>query len=485
MGNSELCGTARRDAEARAAADLRDRRQSTGAHGREARSVYVGSYGMLLKHIDDCRNDTYITQEEYDALLAAIEDVSQHGGKAAVDSSGPHFKGDRHHCNSVLPAHGIFVRDCACIANGSFSQFFDSKQLGDEDVSMSRASLSFNSRSRGDVAADTRMIVKGLDAFSLMDRCLLDLDSVCAWIQTIGVQYHGKPYHNWLHAVDVYQIIHFSLEVGRLTRYLSKEDVLVLLVSAIGHDVGHPGVNNLFLVNSGAQLAITYNDRSVLENMHASLFFETLRRPGLNFAANMNTLQFQSFRAKVIDCIMATDMARHFGLLDRFSARVMMMQDEGTPVTKGGQEDGCGSIGLSGEGSFSSKEDRGMLITAFMHMADLGQSARPWQSHRLAVKYLEQEFFAQGDQERELGIPISPLMDRSKESLAGGQAFFLKKLVQPMLEPCCFFLEKALADALRDNLERNEEKWTELLQKYGKNVTAERLLELEDAEGEN
>ncbi len=34
---------------------------------------------------------------------------------------------------------------------------------------------------------------------------------------------------------------------------------------------------------------------------------------------------------------------------------------------------------------------------------------------------LEEEFFRQGDKERELGIPISPLFDRSKQGVSKSQ----------------------------------------------------------------
>ena len=40
-----------------------------------------------------------------------------------------------------------------------------------------------------------------------------------------------------------------------------------MLVAALCHDLGHPGVSNKFLVETRHELAMTYNDRSCLENM--------------------------------------------------------------------------------------------------------------------------------------------------------------------------------------------------------------------------
>ena len=44
-------------------------------------------------------------------------------------------------------------------------------------------------------------------------------------------------------------------------------------MAVLGHDVGHPGLNNRFLVNNSENLAVIYIDVSVLENMHAGATF--------------------------------------------------------------------------------------------------------------------------------------------------------------------------------------------------------------------
>ena len=82
-------------------------------------------------------------------------------------------------------------------------------------------------------------------------------------------------YHNFRHAVDVLQsVFFFLLQIGILPPYpvgseppphsqdkspiaqlLSSFEALTLLIAAIGHDVGHPGVNNMFLVKLNAPLA--------------------------------------------------------------------------------------------------------------------------------------------------------------------------------------------------------------------------------------
>ena len=133
-------------------------------------------------------------------------------------------------------------------------------------------------------------------------------------------------YHNFRHVVDVLQaVFYFLLQLGTLPPYLTESvtpnannpfspiaailkpfDALTLLISAIGHDVGHPGVNNAFLVALRAPLAQLYNDNSVLEAFHCAAYSQILRRYW-SVAFEDNDL-----RRLLIKSILATDMGVHF-----------------------------------------------------------------------------------------------------------------------------------------------------------------------------
>jgi hypothetical protein len=82
-------------------------------------------------------------------------------------------------------------------------------------------------------------------------------------------------------------------------------DALTLLISAIGHDVGHPGVNNMFLVKLNAPLAQLYNDQSVLEAFHCAAYSQILRR---HWPVAFND---KALRKLMISSILATDMGVH------------------------------------------------------------------------------------------------------------------------------------------------------------------------------
>ena len=56
-----------------------------------------------------------------------------------------------------------------------------------------------------------------------------------------------NPYHNAVHAADVANAVCFFINNG-LGSHLSNLEISSLILSALAHDIGHPGLNNAFLV---------------------------------------------------------------------------------------------------------------------------------------------------------------------------------------------------------------------------------------------
>lgn len=95
------------------------------------------------------------------------------------------------------------------------------------------------------------------------------------------------------------------MQKSPIAKLLGSFEALTLLISAIGHDVGHPGVNNMFLVKLNAPLAQLYNDQSVLEAFHCAAFSQILRR---HWPAAFHD---KRLRKLMISSILATDMGVH------------------------------------------------------------------------------------------------------------------------------------------------------------------------------
>merc|ERR1712012_458731 len=84
-----------------------------------------------------------------------------------------------------------------------------------------------------------------------------------------------------------------------------------LLIAAVAHDLGHPGLNNGFLVEVGHELAIQYNDISPLENMHCAKLYMLLGIPASNVSYRLSKEQFRESRTYCIETILHTDMVNH------------------------------------------------------------------------------------------------------------------------------------------------------------------------------
>merc|ERR1740123_430302 len=106
----------------------------------------------------------------------------------------------------------------------------------------------------------------------------------------------------------------------------------------------------------------------------------------------------------------------------------------------------------------ASKTDRRLLLEAFLHTADLGHNFKPFDLNKMGVMKLEEEWFAQGDQEEMLGFPVSPNFDRKKDSLAGTQSFFMEAFIRPILEPFSNFVQGEWIEAALANVDVNKDR---------------------------
>lgn len=88
----------------------------------------------------------------------------------------------------------------------------------------------------------------------------------------------------------------------RILGDISDFEVAISIISGLVHDTDHPGFNNPFMVATWDKLALWYNDRSVLENHHIAVAFDTmLKDPETKIYENFEDHEFKSFRTMMID----------------------------------------------------------------------------------------------------------------------------------------------------------------------------------------
>jgi len=250
---------------------------------------------------------------------------------------------------------------------------------------------------------------------ALSTRCLFqnfgcDIKKALAFLTKVEDMYvkESNPYHNNLHAADVTQGVHSILCHKSLKGAFAEIEIFSLLLAAVGHDIAHPGFTNNFMVNSVHDLALTYNDKSVNENMHCAEFCRLLNKIEYCFLESLSQPQQRAVRKEVIHSILGTDMAHHFSNHKIFND---MIQSQGADV--------------------QTWEDMQHLQIATLHAADI---SNPTRKLVVALEWTDRvltEFFHQGDLEREAGLPISALCDRNKISKADSQLGFVNFIVGP------------------------------------------------------
>ena len=112
------------------------------------------------------------------------------------------------------------------------------------------------------------------------------------------------------------------LEHGvRKAANLSSLQAVACILAAVGHDFRHPGINNNLLVHQRDDLAIVYNDKSVLEQMHLTEFFKLLKRPECNVFSKLSRAQYTEVRKAIIQMVLATDSKPRHSPASRRPAR--------------------------------------------------------------------------------------------------------------------------------------------------------------------
>lgn len=120
-------------------------------------------------------------------------------------------------------------------------------------------------------------------------------------------------------------------------------------------------------------------------------------------------------------------------------------------------------------------EDRHFILQIALKCADISNPCRPWDISRKWSYKVCEEFFRQGDYERRLNLPVTPLCDRHTTSIPKIQAGFFKHVVTPLYVEWHRFLGDGLSVSLMEYLKMNQKKWETLI---NQEATEERDLEI-------
>jgi hypothetical protein len=107
--------------------------------------------------------------------------------------------------------------------------------------------------------------------------------------------------------------------------------------------------------------------------------------------------------------VMQTDMQQHFPLLTKFKSR--FTTDQKNIIEEG---------------------DSTLILQMALKAADLAHLTYNFDLHKYWVERLQEEMFIQGDIEKSMGLPESPLCDRNKPGITASQTDFINFVAMGM-----------------------------------------------------
>ncbi|CEL96803.1 unnamed protein product [Vitrella brassicaformis CCMP3155] len=211
-----------------------------------------------------------------------------------------------------------------------------------------------------------------------------------------------------------------------------------ILIAAAIHDVGHNGRTNNYHKNANTMQALLFNDKCVHENLHCCIAFMVMRLRPSNILSAFPVEKQVVLRQIIIEAVLDTDIERHFLTTTTFK----------NSMARGWKVHELSDL----------RTVLGMMLRA----ADIAHAAKPLALHKQWTARVIEEFYNQGDKEKSLGLPVSPLCDRNNLDLRESQVGFIEYIVKPVYDLMNeFYCSEVVQHDCVENLNRNCEFWME------------------------
>ena len=277
------------------------------------------------------------------------------------------------------------------------------------------------------------------------------------FVKEIKENYTKKAiYHTEKHGLDMLQTLAIYISKTNLISNLDLNniDILSLLVAGLCHDVGHEGYNNDYQIKMSTDLSITYNDKSILENFHISLTFKILKKDNCNIFNFLSKNEYSYVRKRMIELVLATDMSFHSRIIALMKNRV-----ENNNIKEG---ENCEKI-INKEKNDNIFNEQQEVLNYLIHIGDLSHSSKQFDITYKWSYLLSEEFWRQGDEEKEKGFSVNFLFERSNTDVPRNQVGFMKGIIIPSFEILVDFLPEL--NYYWDNVNKNLNQWIELADK--------------------
>ena len=305
-----------------------------------------------------------------------------------------------------------------------------------------------------------KYVLAMFDELGIFEAGLCDPKMAETFVVELKNHYFKNPYHNYQHILDVtHTLYRFMMQTQKRAQFTPVEK-FAMIVGALAHDMQHPGVNNAFLEKVRDPLAITYNDKSILENNHVSCLYALVeKKPQFNIFNKIDDdAVWKEIRKIIIATVLHTDMTHHFAMVSQLEVFIELHQSQ------------LRELEMGADLQLFEGDDRSFMLQCLLHCADISNPVKPFKIYDNWADCVLEEFFDQGDKEAARGMPKSPMMDRATTAKPMSQINFIEFIVGPLYANMVKIFPELSESAMH-------------LLKNRKLFQQEHLLELERVEG--
>ena len=260
-------------------------------------------------------------------------------------------------------------------------------------------------------------------------------------------------YHTERHALDVLQTVYvYTFKTNVITMIkLNYLDILSIGLASLAHDLSHPGYTNDYLIRSSNNLAINYNDIHVLENFHIAEMFHILQdnqNDDTNIFSNLQIEDYRFVRKRIVDLILATDMQNHAKICSLMKNFEYKNEKENN----------------HNQNTYSMIEQQDVM-NFLLHTADISHCSKDFEISFKWTELINQEFWREGDEEKEKKMQVGFLCDRNKADIPTSQIGFIKGIILPTFEILYNSFPNEDILFYLNNVKKNLEEWSKLVKK--------------------
>jgi hypothetical protein len=289
-----------------------------------------------------------------------------------------------------------------------------------------------------------------LHFYDLPEKLQLDITRLCRFVAMVEAGYNDCIYHNGLHAADVTHALHCLLDCQDTWRNFSPEELFSCILAAGIHDMGHPGVTNMYLVKQKHPIAERHGNTGVLEKHSWSMAFTLLDMEEYDPLHHLPKQRREDVRTLIREQVLRTDMTLHYEL----TKEIIALATKGVPV------EGCETTPLD----LKDDTQRRVALQLLVHSADLSNLCKRWEIHIQWSHAILAEFFSQGDFEKHQGLPVSEIGVRNISVGRTNQKNFIGNVVMALYKLCRDALPSTtgVCEASIEQMKKNHARWAAL-----------------------